>query len=110
MDRHPLLGPVTPSTLTVSAYPFNAHKNASHYDDAAYTAAADGAWEVADGASTEAVAAYQKVSDELLKGSFLAEIAIYWEQWASSAQLQGAGYTKRSELLLTDAWLTTAGS
>ena len=100
----------TPSTLTVSAYPFNAHKNASHYDDAAYTAAADGAWEVTDGASAEAAAAYQKVSDELLKGSFLAEIAIYWEQWASSAQLQGAGYTKRSELLLTDAWLTTAGS
>ena len=48
------------------------------------------------------------MSDELLEASFLAEIAIYWEQWATSAQLQGAGYTKRSELLLTDAWLTTA--
>ena len=98
----------TPSTLTVSAYPFNAQKNASHFSSDAYTAAANEAWEVADGTSAEAVAAYKKVSDELLDASFLAEIAIFWEQWATSAQLQGAGYTKRSELLLTDAWLTTA--
>ncbi len=63
------------------------------------------AWTVADGSSAEAVAAYRKVSQELLDASFLAEIAIYWEQWATSAKLQGAGYTKRSELLLTDAWL-----
>lgn len=98
----------TPSTLTVSAYPFNAHKNASHYSSPDYTAAADGAWEIPDGSSQEAVAAYHKVSEQLLDAAFLAEIAIYWEQWATSAKLQGAGYTKRSELLLTDAWLTTA--
>ena len=54
------------------------------------------------------MAAYAKVSEQLLAGSFLAVIAIYWEQWATSSTLQGAGYTKRSELLLTDAWLTTA--
>jgi peptide/nickel transport system substrate-binding protein len=45
------------------------------------------------------------VSEHLLDAAFLAEIAIYWEQWATAATLQGAGYTKRSELLLTDAWL-----
>ena len=95
----------TPSTLTVSAYPFNAHKNASRYDSKDYIAAADSAWETADGGSAEAIAAYQKVSEQLLSAAFLAEIAIYWEQWATSAKLQGAGYTKRSELLLTDAWL-----
>jgi peptide/nickel transport system substrate-binding protein len=98
----------TPSTLTVSAYPFNAHKNASRYESPDYIAAADGAWEIADGASAEAVAAYQKVSDELLDAVFLAEIAIYWEQWATSAQLQCTSYTKRSELRLTHAWLTSA--
>lgn len=97
----------TPSTLTVSAYPFNAHKNASHYDSADYIKAADAAWEIADGSSAEAVAAYQTVSDELLDAAFLAEIAVVLRQWATSAKLQGAGYTKRSELLLTDAWLTS---
>ncbi|HVK35238.1 MAG TPA: ABC transporter substrate-binding protein, partial [Microlunatus sp.] len=95
----------TPSTLTVSAYPFNAHKNASRYESKDYIAAADSAWETADGGSAEAIAAYQKVSEQLLSAAFLAEIAIYWEQWATAAKLQGAGYTKRSELLLTDAWL-----
>ena len=45
------------------------------------------------------------MSEQLLDEVFLAEIAIYWEQWATSSSLQGAGYTKRSELLLTDAWL-----
>ena len=34
----------TPSTLTVSAYPFNAHKNASRYESKDYIAAADSAW------------------------------------------------------------------
>ena len=97
----------TPSTLTVSAYPFNAHKNASHYSADAYTKVADSAWTVADGASQEAVAAYREVSQQLLDASFLAEIAIYWEQWATSSKLQGTGYTKRSELLLTDAWLAS---
>jgi peptide/nickel transport system substrate-binding protein len=98
----------TPSTLTVSAYPFNAHKNASKFDSPDYIAAADGAWEIADGTSSEAVEAYRKVSQELIDNVFLAEIAVVWPQWATSAKLQGAGYTKRSELQLTDAYLTTA--
>lgn len=97
----------TPSTLTVSAYPFNAHKNASRFESPDYVAAADAAWEIPDGSSAAAVSAYGKVSDQLLDEVFLAEIAIYWEQWATSAELQGAGYTKRSELLLTDAYLTS---
>lgn len=97
----------TPSTLTVSAYPFNARKNASRFQSQDYVAAADAAWEIADGTSAEAVAAYRTVSEQLLDEAFLAEIVIYWEQWATSSSLQGAGYTKRSELLLTDAYLTT---
>ena len=38
----------TPSTLAVSAYPFNADKNASHFVDADYTEHADAAWKLAD--------------------------------------------------------------
>jgi peptide/nickel transport system substrate-binding protein len=97
----------TPSTLTVSAYPFNAHKNASRYVDDAYIAHADSAWKIADGSSPEAVAAYKKVSDDLLEAAFLAEIAVFFFQWATSDKLQGASYTKRAELLLTDAYLAT---
>ena len=96
----------TPSTLTVSAYPFNAHKNASRYESTRYIAHADAAWTVPDGTSAAAVADYAKLSDELLGALFLIEIAVVQGQWATSAKLQGLDYTKRSELLLTDAWVT----
>ena len=66
----------TPSTLTVSAYPFNAHKNASQYESKDYIADADGAWQIAEGTSPDAVAAYAKVSEDLLEALFLAEIAV----------------------------------
>jgi peptide/nickel transport system substrate-binding protein len=95
----------TPSTLTVSAYPFNAHKNASQYDAAGYTRHADAAWTVADGRSDAAKAAYGKVSADLLDAAFLAELAVMLPQWATSARLRGVSYTKRAEIQLTDAWL-----
>ena len=97
----------TPSTLTVSAYPFNAHKNASQYVSSDYIADADAAWESVDGTSAEAVAAYAKVSEDLLDAAFLAEIAVVFPQWATAARLQGASYTKRAEVQLADAWLST---
>ncbi|TDO92958.1 ABC transporter substrate-binding protein [Enemella evansiae] len=96
----------TPSTLTVSAYPFNAHKNASQFTSERYIAAADAAWSIPDGDSPQARQAYAKVSDNLLDSLFLSEIAIALPQWARSTRLQGTGWTKRSEVLLTDAWLT----
>ncbi|GAA3615976.1 ABC transporter substrate-binding protein [Microlunatus ginsengisoli] len=95
----------TPSTLTVSAYPFNAHHNASQFVSKDYIAHADAAWQIADGTSREAVAAYAKVSEDLLDNVFLAEIAVVLPQWARSNKLQGVSYTKRSELQLTDAWV-----
>ena len=79
----------TPSTLTVSAYPFNAHKNASRYESQDYIAAADSAWKTADGGSAEAIAAYQKVSEQLLDAAFLAEIAIYWRAVGHGGQAAG---------------------
>ena len=94
----------TPSTLTVSAYPFNAHKNASQYGRQDYIARRT-RLEDRRREAAEAIAAYQEVSGELLDAAFLAEIAICWAQWVTSAKLQGAGYTKRTELLLADAWL-----
>ena len=61
--------------------------------------------DVPDGTSAAAVADYAKLSDDLLGALFLIEIAVVQGQWATSAKLQGLDYTKRSELLLTDAWL-----
>ena len=98
----------TPSTLTVSAYPFNARKNASRFDSAAYIKDADAAWQFADGQSTAATQAYGKLSDDLLADLFLVELAVVLPSWASSPRLQGVDYTKRSELQLTNAWLADA--
>jgi peptide/nickel transport system substrate-binding protein len=95
----------TPSTLTVSAYPFNAHKNASQYSADRYTRDADAAWAVADGHSAAATQAYGKVSEDLLDAAFLAEIAVLLPQWVTSSRLRGVSYTKRMELQLADAWV-----
>ncbi|WP_406232434.1 ABC transporter substrate-binding protein [Nocardia sp. NBC_01009] len=95
----------TPSTLTVSAYPFNARKNASHYESPAYLAAADAAWKVIQGTGPEAIKAYQNVSDRLLEGLFLIEIGVHHNQVATSRKVHGVSWTKRRETVLTDAFL-----
>ena len=67
----------TPSTLTVSAYPFNAHKNASQFDSEDYIADADAAWEITDGTVRRG---HRRVPEGVRRPaetpSFLAEIAI----------------------------------
>lgn len=94
-----------PSTLTVSAYPFNALKNASHYENPAYVAAADAAWQLPDGSGPDAVRAYQALSDQLLDGLFLIEIGVRLAQAGVSKQVHGFNWTKRRETVLTEAFL-----
>ncbi|WP_019634097.1 ABC transporter substrate-binding protein [Actinomadura atramentaria] len=96
----------TPSTLTVSAYPFNALKNSSHYSSATYTKDADTAWQQVKGDSADARKAYGDLSRDLLDGLFLIEIGVVQGRWAVSENVRGVAYTKRSELVLTDAQLT----
>lgn len=96
----------TPSTLTVSAYPFNALKNASHFESPSYVAAADAAWQVADGASAVAVDKYAAVSRELLDGLFLIEIGVVFNQIVAANSVHGIDWTKRSEVLLTEAFVS----
>ncbi|GAB2726818.1 ABC transporter substrate-binding protein [Nocardia thraciensis] len=95
-----------PSTLNVSAYPFNARKNASHYESPAYVAAADAAWRRTDATGPAAVAAYQDVSDRLLEGLFLIEIGARLNQVAASKRLHAVAWTKRRETVLTEAFLS----
>ncbi|MEU8898347.1 ABC transporter substrate-binding protein [Nocardia sp. NPDC048505] len=94
-----------PSTLTVSAYPFNARKNASRYESPAYVAAADGAWKLKQGTGPEAVQAYRALSDQLLESLFLIEIGVRLPQGAQTRKLHGFDWTKRRESLLTEAFL-----
>ncbi|MFE2957636.1 ABC transporter substrate-binding protein [Nocardia tengchongensis] len=94
-----------PSTLTVSAYPFNARKNASHFESPAYVAAADAAWQLPQSTGPDAVRAYQALSDQLLDSLFLIEIGVRYSQGSASRNLHGFNWTKRRELALTEAFL-----
>ncbi|WP_280298510.1 ABC transporter substrate-binding protein [Nocardia neocaledoniensis] len=94
-----------PSTLAVSAYPFNARRNASRYDSPAYTAAADAAWKLPQATGPDAVRAYQAISDQLLEGLFLIEIGVRFQQYSSTNKVHGFGWTKRREPVLTDTFL-----
>jgi len=95
----------TPSTLTVSAYPFNANSNASHYIDEEYQKSSDDAWQVPDGTSPEAIAAYTRISDNLLDALFLIEIGVVLDQWVTGSDIDGVWYTRRMEPDLTNAHL-----
>lgn len=95
-----------PSTLTVSAYPFNAAQNSSHYSSPAYTKDALAAWEQASAGSSAALTAYGDLSRDLLDALFLIEIGVVQQQWVVSNNLHGVSYTKRSELDLSQAWLS----
>ncbi|MGM7645901.1 ABC transporter substrate-binding protein [Nocardia sp. JW2] len=95
-----------PSTLTVSAYPFNARRNASRYESPAYTAAADAAWQLPQGTGPDAVRAYRAVTDQLLEGLFLIEIGVRFQQYSTSNTVHGFAWTKRREPVLTDTFLS----
>jgi len=94
----------TPANLTVSAYPFNAQKNASNYVSPAYQKAADDAWKLPAANAPGARAAYDALNDQLLEGLFLIEIGVVLRQWAAADRAQGVGWTKRCEVDLTDAY------
>ncbi|MRH87852.1 ABC transporter substrate-binding protein [Nocardia sp. SYP-A9097] len=94
-----------PSTLAVSAYPFNARKNASHYESPAYVAAADSAWKLPQGTGPDATRAYQSLSDQLLDGLFLIEIGARFYQYGSTRKLHGVNWTKRREGVFTETFL-----
>lgn len=96
----------TPSTLAVSAYPFNAEHNASHFQSKAYAAHANAAWEVPDGTGQEAVAAYRKISKDFLDNDFLIELSVIYTQLAHSPRLHGVSWSKRQEIHLDKAYLS----
>lgn len=95
----------TPSTLAVSAYPFNADHNASRYVSKGYQAAANGAWEESTTKASEP-SAYAELNRQLLSGLFLIEIGVLTPQHVSTAQVHGISLSKRGEPDYGRAYLT----
>ncbi|MFD3506463.1 ABC transporter substrate-binding protein [Nocardia sp. NPDC058666] len=95
-----------PSTLTASAYPFNARRNSSRYDSPAYLAAADAAWRQPRGTGPDAERTYQALTDQLLEGLFLIEIGVRYLQYSAAGKVHGLSWTKRREAVFTDTFLS----
>ena len=70
----------------------------------AYQQAANGAWQRPPSADAGARAGYDALNDQLLQGLFLVELAVVLRQWAAADRAQGIGWTKRSEIDLTNAY------
>ncbi|SED82510.1 peptide/nickel transport system substrate-binding protein [Gordonia malaquae] len=96
----------TPSTLAVSAYPFNAAKNASNFVAADYAAAADSAWKTADPSSPEAIAAYRRLDSVWLNELFLVEIGVVIQHATASPNVRDVGWDRRVQFHFADTSLT----
>lgn len=96
---------VQPSTLAVSAYPFNEAKNTSKYHSAAYTKVVREAWTTRDTAGAATNAQYRKISGILLDQAFIIDLAIRGRVQVASKKLHGVTLNKFSYLNLDDAYL-----
>lgn len=96
---------VHPSTLAVSAYPFNEAKNTSKFSDPAYTEVVQRAWRQADPASPQARAAYQDLSEVLLDRQFVIDLVVLANLYAGTADLHGVEQNEFTALNLDNAYL-----
>ncbi|GAB16752.1 putative ABC transporter substrate binding protein [Gordonia effusa NBRC 100432] len=99
----------TPSTLAVSAYPFNAAKNSSNYTDAEYAAAATTAWSVPNGESDIALSAYRKLTEHFLNDLFLVEIGVVFQPLATSPSVGNVDWDRRNQFHFATTYLTKKG-
>ncbi|AGP29677.1 ABC transporter substrate-binding protein [Corynebacterium terpenotabidum] len=96
----------TPATLPVSAFPFNSEKNASNFQDAAYSADASAAWTAADPDSAAARDIYQQRNSDLLDGAFVLELVAPDSPLITTSSLHDVAWSKRSEFDLSRAYFT----
>ncbi|MFT4125637.1 MAG: ABC transporter substrate-binding protein [Gordonia sp. (in: high G+C Gram-positive bacteria)] len=99
----------TPSTLAVSAYPFNAAKNSSNYVNPDYAAAANAAWTTPDPVSPQALAAYRQLDDVWLKDLFLIEIGIVFTKVTTSPAVGNIDWDRRNQVHFATTYLSTQG-
>jgi len=97
----------TPSTLAVSAYPFNAAKNSSNYSNQRYSDAATAAWVAPTPTSATATAAYRELNDRYLADLFLIEIGVTIPKIAAAPSVGAITWDKISRLHLAKTYLTS---
>ncbi|MFB7513379.1 ABC transporter substrate-binding protein [Streptomyces sp. NPDC056144] len=95
---------VQPSTLAVSAYPFNEAKNTSKFRSAAYTKTVREAW-TAPAEGPRANALRQSITDTLLDEAFIIDLAIRGSVQVTAKKLHGVTVNKFTYLNLDDAYL-----
>ncbi|KRF12360.1 hypothetical protein ASG90_15395 [Nocardioides sp. Soil797] len=94
----------TPATLPVSAYPFNAEHNASNFLSDQYAEHADAAWGAPDPDGDVAEDAYAALNADMIDNVWLTDLVTFWPRIVTSSSVHGIDYTKRTELILRDAW------
>ncbi|MEU6162782.1 ABC transporter substrate-binding protein [Streptomyces tanashiensis] len=95
---------VQPSTLAVSAYPFNEAKNTSRFRSAAYTKVVREAWTTPE-TGARANALRQQITDTLLDEAFIIDLVIRGSVQVSARKLHGVTLNKFAYLNLDDAYL-----
>ena len=97
-------GQLDPATLVKGAFPFNAEKNASNFDSAAYRRLAQRLWTTPRGA--DANAAYAQMNDFLLKEQFVSDLVVSSHTFTISTKLKNLHYNMYDYIDLDDAYLT----
>ncbi|MEV6264326.1 ABC transporter substrate-binding protein [Streptomyces sp. NPDC051784] len=96
---------VQPSTLAVSAYPFNEAKNTSRYRSARYTEVVRDAWTKREQTPAAVNALHESISRILLDEAFIIDLVVRGQVQVSAAGLHGATLNKFSYLDLDNAYL-----
>ncbi|WP_129843715.1 ABC transporter substrate-binding protein [Streptomyces sp. RFCAC02] len=96
---------VTPSTLAVSAYPFNEAHNTSRFSSDAYTEAVQEAWRRTDPRDDEALALYRRISDTLLEEAFIIDLVVRAQLQVARADVRDVTVNKFGYLTLDNAYL-----
>ncbi|MFF1925002.1 ABC transporter substrate-binding protein [Streptomyces sp. NPDC058221] len=96
---------VQPSTLAVSAYPFNEAKNTSKYRSAEYTKVVRDAWTKPETSAAVANAQHEKISTILLDEAFLIDLVVRGRVQVAADGLHGVTLNKFSYLNLDHAYL-----
>ncbi|MFE2991041.1 ABC transporter substrate-binding protein [Streptomyces sp. NPDC059262] len=96
---------VQPSTLAVSAYPFNEAKNTSKYRSAEYTKVVQEAWTEPETNTAAANALYEKISSILLDEAFLIDLVVRGRVQVTADRVHGVALNKFSYLNLDHAYL-----
>ncbi|MFD0424880.1 ABC transporter substrate-binding protein [Streptomyces parvus] len=96
---------VQPSTLAVSAYPFNEAKNTSKYRSAAYTKVVREAWTKPESDVAGANALHERISGILLEEAFIIDLVVRGQVQVNADRLHGVTQNKFSYLNLDDAYL-----